>query len=190
MALSLDDISTLFIHAGAAQYGGEAITQLQHALQCAHLAELHGASEDLIAAALLHDLGHLLAVGEPPQQAVEGGPGDDRHQYAALPFLRSVFPDAVLEPIRLHVDAKRYLCCVDEAYWASLSPASKRSLQLQGGVFSSDESEAFINKPFAADAVALRRWDDLAKNPDTAPPQWPHYASVLERVAKRPLVTA
>ncbi|MDP2817829.1 MAG: phosphohydrolase [Polaromonas sp.] len=179
MALTLDEITELFHANGAVQYGAEAVTQQQHALQCAHLAEQADACPALIAAALLHDLGHLLALEQRPKSVG----ADDLHQFMALPFLRGVFPDAVLAPIRMHVDAKRYLCRVDPSYWAGLSPASKRSLVLQGGPFSGDEAHAFMVQAFAADAVALRRWDDCAKNPETSTPGWTHYAGVLERVS-------
>lgn len=175
MALQIAQITELFLAQGAVRYGAEAINQQQHALQCAHLAERAGGSADLVAAALLHDLGHLL-----PRAAPKAAGVDDLHQYMAIPFLRGVFGEAVLAPIRMHVDAKRYLCHVDEHYWAGLSPASQRSLELQGGAFSEEEAAAFIAQPFAADAVALRRWDDLAKDPAATPPGWAHYAAVLE----------
>ncbi len=186
MALTLDEITDLFHANGAVQYGSEAVTQQQHALQCAHLAEQAGATPALIAAALLHDLGHLLA----PEQRPKSAGADDLHQFMALPFLRGVFPDAVLAPIRLHVDAKRYLCQADPAYWAGLSPASQRSLVLQGGPFTAEEAAAFIDQVFAADAVALRRWDDSAKNPEALTPGWTHYAGVLERVSCVALASA
>lgn len=179
MALKMEEITALFHTRGVAQYGGEAISQLQHALQCAHLAERSGATTELVAAALLHDLGHLLVQREPAKEAGV----DDLHQFLALPFLRGVFPDAVLEPIRMHVDAKRYLCQADGHYQASLSPASQRSLALQGGPFSGGDATAFMAQAFAADAVALRRWDDRAKDPAATPPDWAHYIGVLEQAA-------
>jgi phosphonate degradation associated HDIG domain protein len=178
MALSIAQITDLFRTHGAVQYGSEAINQQQHALQCAHLAEQSGASPALVAAALLHDLGHLL----PRSLRVARGV-DDLHQFLAIPFLRGVFADAVLEPIRMHVDAKRYLCHVDGHYWSGLSPASQRSLQLQGGPFLEAEAATFMAQPFASDAVALRRWDDRSKDPAATPPPWEHYVAVLERAA-------
>ena len=130
--LTLEDIELLFARHGAAQYSGEPVTQLEHALQTAHLAEQSEASDELVTACLLHDLGHLLNdQGETP--TLRGI--DDTHQYFALPFLRGLFPDAVLDAIKLHVDAKRYLCRANDGYWAKLSDDSKRSLELQGGVF-------------------------------------------------------
>jgi phosphonate degradation associated HDIG domain protein len=190
MALQIDRITEIFKSYGAVQYGREAINQQQHALQCAHLAEQAGASPELVAAALLHDLGHLLAADRSSRANEKVASVDDVHQYVSIPFLRGVFPDAVIEPIRLHVDAKRYLCCVDETYWAGLSSASQHSLELQGGIFSTEEALAFATRPFAGDAVALRRWDDMAKNPAATPPEWEHYLRVLETAACRPLVSA
>jgi phosphonate degradation associated HDIG domain protein len=190
MALKIDQITEIFQSHGAMQYGCEAVTQQQHALQCAHLAELAGASPELVSAALLHDFGHLLAAYTLPRSIDKMASLDDMHQYVAIPFLRGVFTDAVLEPIRLHVDAKRYLCFVDESYWASLSPASQRSLELQGGIFSSEEASAFAAQTHADDAVALRRWDDLAKKTDATTPEWQHYVKVLESAACRLAITA
>ena len=182
MALMIDEITEIFNARGAVQYGAEAVSQQQHALQCANLAELAGASPALVAAALLHDLGHLLP--KVASQASSVGVGvavDDLHQFLAIPFLRGIFPEAALAPIRMHVDAKRYLCQLDKSYWASLSPASQRSLVLQGGPFSMAQAQAFITQPFAADAVALRRWDDGAKNPAAVTPAWEHYIDVLRQ---------
>jgi predicted HD phosphohydrolase len=99
-----------------------------------------------------------------------------------VPFLRGVFPDAVIEPIKLHVDAKKYLCAVDDLYWSGLSAASKHSLALQGGPYTQDEAAQFIKQPYAQDAVNLRRWDDLAKDTLSQPPQWPHYLALLDGV--------
>jgi phosphonate degradation associated HDIG domain protein len=170
--LSLADIELLFARHGAEQYSGEPVTQLEHALQTAHFAEQSGAADTLVTACLLHDLGHLLNhQGETP--TLRGI--DDTHQYFALPFLRGLFPDAVLDAIKLHVDAKRYLCRVDDDYYRRLSADSKRSLALQGGVFEADAAAAFLAQPGARDAVLLRQWDDLAKQADLATPRLGHF---------------
>lgn len=190
MALAIEDIQQLFLAHGEGRYGAEAVSQQQHALQCAHLAELAGATPELVAAALLHDLGHLIKTGNPVRQAEKGRAVDDVHQYVAIPFLRGLFSDAVLQPICLHVDAKRYLCFVDKNYWASLSAVSQRSLELQGGPFTLEQARDFVVRPFANDAVALRRWDDLAKDPDATPPAWEHYARILQAVRLHSAVTA
>jgi phosphonate degradation associated HDIG domain protein len=184
VALSLDDIRTLFEQHGNLAYSGEPVTQLEHALQSGALAEEERASDELVAAAFLHDVGHLLnRQGETP--TARGV--DDLHQYFALPFLRAVLPQAVLEPIRLHVDAKRCLCAVDETYFGLLSADSVRSLALQGGIYSPDEAQAFLQKPYSEDALRLRRWDDRAKEANRSTPDIEHYLRVVERVMEKQL---
>lgn len=182
MALSLDDIGNLFATQGHRLYDGEPVTQLEHALQAAHRAETARAAPALVTAALLHDLGHLLNdQGETP--TLRGV--DDLHQYAALPFLRGLYDDDVLLPIKLHVDAKRYLCATRPEYHAALSTDSKRSLVLQGGVFTADEAAAFIAQPHARDAVAVRLWGDLAKVPGAMTPPLAHFLPQLQAARRR-----
>ena len=166
---------------GDRAYEGEGVSQLAHALQSAQFAERAGAPAELVCAALLHDIGHLLNdKGETP--TLRGV--DDLHQYMALPFLRPYFPEAVLGPIRLHVDAKRYLCATRAEYFSQLSEDSKRSLQLQGGVFSAEEAERFISQPHAAEAVRVRLWDDAAKTPGAATPDLAHFEPVLREACR------
>lgn len=197
MSLSIPDIVDLLNDRAQTWYGQEAVSQLEHALQCAHLAEVAGEAPATIVAALLHDLGHMLgtnsqrsilaAQGEREGGALDRGAipptADDLHQYIALPFLRGVFGDAVLEPIKLHVEAKRYLCATDPSYWETLSPASKHSLVLQGGVHSAEQASAFEALPFSDRAARLRRYDDLAKVPGAKPPGLNHYKQLMQAVA-------
>lgn len=165
--VTLESIAKLYRDRGGSLYGGEAVTQLEHALQCANLARENGSTAATVTASLLHDVGHFLHnLGED----IADRGVDDRHEYRALPYLKKLFGPDVTEPIRLHVDAKRYLCSVDETYWSSLSRTSKISLELQGGIFSEDEAIAFIEQPYAEEAVKLRRWDDLAKVADCKTP--------------------
>jgi len=183
MSLSISDICMLFARKGGREYDGEGVTQLEHALQTATHAEREGAPPALVSAALLHDLGHMLNdLGDTP--TLRGL--DDRHQYAALPFLRGSFDDAVLEPIRLHVEAKRYLCATRPEYYAALSADSKRSLALQGGPYDEAAAAAFIARPYAADAVKVRLWDDLAKIPGAPTPPLAHFVTVLQATARDP----
>ncbi len=178
--LTLADIEQLFAERGGEQYSGEQVTQIEHALQTAHQAETEGASDELITAALLHDLGHLLHdLGETP--SLRGV--DDVHQYRALPFLRGLFDDVVLNAIKFHVDAKRYLCATRADYHAALSEDSKRSLMLQGGIFTASEAESFIAQTGAADAVRLRIWDDLAKTAGLRTPPLSHFMQRAGRCA-------
>ena len=186
----VDEILNLFETRGSAAYLGEPVSQREHALQAAHLAALDGAAPPLVAAALLHDLGHLLnpAVGEASAQsdwASEDNPAehgiDARHEDLAHAWLSRHFGQVVAEPVRLHVLAKRYLCAVEPEYLKSLSPASILSLELQGGPLTAVEVEIFDRNPFAHDAVRLRRWDDLAKVPEMDVPDVAHYAPVLRK---------
>ena len=178
--LTLADIEELFARHGGEQYSGEPVTQLEHALQSAWLAEQAGADDELVTAALLHDLGHLLhELGATP--TLRGV--DDVHQYRAIPFLRGVFGERVLGAIGGHVDAKRYLCATHPGYLQALSADSQRSLQLQGGVFSVQEAQAFIARPGAAEAVQLRLWDDQAKAEGLATPPLAHYLERARRCA-------
>lgn len=192
MALNLADIEPLFAAKGDRMYAGEPVTQLQHALQSAHLAEQSGADTSLIVASLLHDLGHMFNdQGETP--TLRGI--DDRHEYVVLPLLRGLFDDAVLQPIRLHVDAKRYLCARGHVtpkgtingaqYWADLSADSKRSLELQGGIFTDAEAQRFIAQPYAEGAVQVRLWDDLAKVENAETPALDHFLALAESIALR-----
>ena len=147
MALTLNDIETLFQQRGHEQYSGEPVTQLQHALQSAYLGEQEGASDELVTAAFLHDL--------------------------------------VIDAVQRHVDAKRYLCATRPEYYGALSEDSKRSLKLQGGIFSAEEAAQFIAEPGAPDALRLRLWDDLAKQPETQTPELSHYMPIARRCALR-----
>ena len=180
MSLSFNDIAHLFAQKGGEQYAGEPVTQLEHALQTALQAEQEGAGDALVTAALLHDLGHLLHdLGDTP--TLQGV--DDVHQYRALPFLRGLFDEAVLEPIKLHVDAKRYLCATRPDYFAALSADSQRSLGLQGGVFSQGQAANFIQLDGATDAVRVRLWDDRAKAAGLVTPPLTHYLARARRCA-------
>ncbi|MDW8469532.1 MAG: HD domain-containing protein [Burkholderiales bacterium] len=179
MARDVSAILELYASRGARWYGSEAVSQLEHALQCAALALEEGASEPLVAAALLHDLGHL--VTEVPHSLERDV--DDAHERVAVAFLRGLFPAAVLEPIRLHVDAKRFLCRADRRYLERLSSASRHSLELQGGPLSPLEAERFIARPYALDAVRLRRWDDRAKEPGARTPGLADFEPLLRRVS-------
>lgn len=178
---SVEEIVQLYQRKGAAQYGSEAVSQLEHALQCATLATDEGAAPALVAAALLHDIGHLISAR--PHDIDEDL--DDMHHVIAMSVLKRTFSDSVLRPIGLHVDAKRYLCFVEPGYRQTLSPASQHSLDLQGGVFGEEEARRFIEQPGARDAVRLRRWDDRAKVPRLSTPSLAHYVVVLGTVVLR-----
>lgn len=184
----LDQIQALYESPAGNRRYDEAVTQREHALQCAQLAEQAGAPASLIIAALLHDIGHLLANLDEP--AARHGV-DDRHEKSGARWLARWFGPAVTEPLRLHVDAKRYLCADTGAgadnndYYETLSPASKRSLALQGGPFTADEAAVFAAEPYGAAATDLRRWDDAAKVPGHPTPAFQYYMDIAEAVLER-----
>ncbi|MBR8828155.1 MAG: HD domain-containing protein [Gomphosphaeria aponina SAG 52.96 = DSM 107014] len=174
--MSEQEIFEMLAHKGEQQYGGEGVTQLEHALQCAMLAEKAQANPALITACLFHDLGHLMHnLGE--NIAADGI--DDRHEYRGLEILSKLFLPQVTEPIRLHVEAKRYLCAVNTKYYETLSSASKKSLELQGGVFTLKQAEQFQQSPYASDAIKLRIWDEQAKIPHLTTPSLYYFQPVI-----------
>ena len=162
------------------QYGNENVTQLEHALQCAELAEKNNFSKEIITAALLHDIGHLLYDGEDP--IYEGK--DGYHENLGADYLSAYYEEEVTRPIKAHVDCKRYLSSVEEGYYDLLSEASKISLKAQGGPFTKDEAEEFIKKPFMKEAVELRRFDDQAKILNKETPNLEHFKHYLEKSLK------
>jgi len=172
----VDRLIELLATEGGRQYGEESVSQCEHALQCAFLASRESAPASVVAAALLHDIGHLLhAQGERP--ALRGI--DDKHEEIGAAYLRHAFGPKVAEPVRLHVAAKRYLCATDSGYFGRLSAASVRSLALQGGPLTPAEAGAFRSRPFAGTAVRVRRWDEAAKVPGRATPPIEGYRVIL-----------
>jgi phosphonate degradation associated HDIG domain protein len=191
-AAALDRIEALFDRHGRRRYDARhcgAVSALQHALQCAQLAEWAHADNALVAAALLHDLGHFIEAEAGVSLSDDEGldaAADDGHERLALPLLEVAFDAAVTEPIRLHVQAKRYLVSVDRGYAAALSPASTQTLRQQGGAMTAPEMRAFERLPHADAALTLRRWDDMARHPGQATPPLRHYLALLQDVMRRP----
>ena len=163
----IDAIAGLFAGPGARDYLGEAVTIGEHMRQAGALAEAAGAPAPLVAAALLHDVGHLRSET------------DARHGTGGARWLSQWFGPAVTEPVRLHVAAKRYLCAAESGYSGLLSPESVRTLALQGGPMTPEQAAAFEALPHARDAVAVRRWDDEAKDPAVTSPEFAHFAVLL-----------
>lgn len=175
----IETIVTLFNERGHSEYGGEGVTQLEHALQCATLAQQSGASDALITASLLHDIGHILH--DLPNNAPDLGI-DDYHENLAAQFLVQHFPPSVSEPVRLHVAAKRYMCTTEPSYFDKLTPPSVQSLEIQGGLMDEEEIWAFEQHSYAQDAVQLRKWDDLAKDPDWQTEPIEAFSTVMSNV--------
>ena len=152
-------IHAVFARRGPEGYG-EGVTQLEHALQCGAFAERDSAPPALVAAAFLHDIGHLLH--DLPQDVADSGI-DTQHESAGSAWLSQYFGPAVTEPVRMHVAAKRYLAATEAGYFDRLSEASKQSLRLQGGPMTPEQARGFEAQKYFLDAVRLRRWDEIGR---------------------------
>jgi gamma-butyrobetaine dioxygenase len=180
----VDAIAELFASAGAADYLGEPVTVATHLLQAGALALAAGAAPALVAAALLHDVGHLRGADAVADGIESSGRElmagtDNNHGERGAQWLAQWFPASVTEPVRLHVAAKRYLCAAEPAYFGQLSEASVYTLTVQGGPMSDAEAREFEREPYAADAIAVRRWDDQAKDPQYEAPELVHFRPLL-----------
>ena len=169
---AVETIRDLFTGPEARDHLGEPVPIAEHMLQAGALAEAAGAEDPRVVAALLHDIGHLF------------GEDEDRHGESGARWLSQWFGAAVTEPVRLHVPAKRYLCAADAGYFGLLSGESVRTLALQGGAMTAAEVTAFEALPFSRDAVAVRRWDDQAKDPAVTAPPFGHFAPLLQALAR------
>ncbi len=177
----VDFLAGIFERRGAEAYLGEDVTMAQHMLQGAELAEKAGAGDEMIAAALLHDIGHFTS--EFPEDALFDGI-DAHHEDAGARVLERFFPGVVVDCVRHHVAAKRYLCATDPAYVAELSPASVHTLGLQGGPMGAAEADAFSRQPNLAAILQVRRWDDAGKDPAHQAPGFDHFRAPLIRVVR------
>lgn len=177
----VEKIISLFEKNGDSEYGGEAVTQGEHALQAAHLAIEEGCNSNIIVASLLHDIGHMLHAlpDDAPEQGI-----DDLHEVLGFRFVDKYFIPAVAEPVRLHVAAKRYLCAMEPEYLGQLSEPSLLSLALQGGPMQAEECRLFEQNPFYRDAVQLRRFDDLAKVPNMEVRPLRYYETIIAGLLK------
>jgi len=176
------DILALYAARGAQAYFGERVSMSEHGLQAAHFAQIEGAPEPLVVAALLHDIGHLL---ESVPDDIGEWTLDARHEEIGARWLARHFDAAVCELVRLHVPAKRYLCATDAGYFARLSSASVHTLKLQGGPMSPREQAQFEDERFSREAVRLRLWDDQGKVAGLKTAPLEDYAALIERVARR-----
>jgi phosphonate degradation associated HDIG domain protein len=176
-----DELISIYARCGTAAYFGEAVSVTEHSLQAAYFAHACGASDALVVAALLHDIGHL--IGSVPGDIADWQT-DAQHELTGSRWLAARFGPEVCEPVRLHVPAKRYLCATDCAYSGKLSPASVATLKLQGGPMSSAEVDAFEAEPYRREAILVRQWDDQGKIAGLRTPDFNHYRALLDRLAR------
>ena len=158
-------------------YYGEPVTQLEHALQTAHLARNAGADDETVLAALLHDIGHVLDRGRLHEDL---GVIDHDEQGAA--WLRERrFSERLVQLVGAHVEAKRYLVASNTTYAARLSESSTRTLALQGGPMSPAEVASFESDPMMREKLRMRSWDEQAKEPGAIVPELEDYRALIER---------
>ncbi|MBL0371345.1 HD domain-containing protein [Rhizobium sp. KVB221] len=180
-------LADIFERRGAEEYLGEPVTMAEHMLQGAWFAEADKASDELVAAALLHDVGHFTSEfgAYSPDDT-----HDKHHDDAGAEVLEPFFPSVVTECVRLHVAAKRYLCATDPSYFSKLSVASTHSLQLQGGPMNADEVAEFEKSPHFREAVRVRLWDEAGKVAGMQTRGFREYMPLLQRVVDRHLIAA
>jgi phosphonate degradation associated HDIG domain protein len=175
-----DELISIYAERGTAAYFGEAVSMTQHSLQAAHFARAANASDALVVAALLHDVGHL--IDSVPQDIGEWTT-DAAHELTGSRWLAARFGPEVWQPVRLHVPAKRYLCATDPAYFGKLSNASVLTLKLQGGAMSGAEVTAFEAQAYRREAVLVRQWDDQGKIAGLPTPDFISYRALIDRLA-------
>jgi phosphonate degradation associated HDIG domain protein len=178
---NVESLIDLLNQQGGSAYFGEPVSVLEHSLQAAHSAELAGAGDAAVTAALLHDIGHML---HGLDEGIADRGHDGMHEEIAASYLSRWFGEEVTMPIRLHVPAKRFLCWQDREYLEQLSPASVESLALQGGPMNDEQAGDFLRSPFAKAAIALRHWDDEAKVPGLSVPNAASYLRILQATAR------
>ncbi|MDX1739056.1 MAG: phosphodiesterase [Alphaproteobacteria bacterium] len=174
----VDFLIEMFNTAGQAEYLGEAISQSDHMLQCAVVADQFDAPDHLILASLLHDVGHFMH--DYDMDCADHGI-DSQHEDVAADFLKDFYPPSVTEPIRMHVDAKRYLCAVEDDYFDKLSEASVHSLNLQGGIMNDEEVAKFSDNPHLEDALNLRRFEEAGKSVGVDTPKIETYRDLMQK---------
>ncbi|MCZ4354429.1 HD domain-containing protein [Roseovarius aestuarii] len=172
-------LAGIFERRGGEEYLGEPVTMAEHMLQGATLAERAGASEQIIVAALLHDIGHFTSeFGTYSPDDTH----DRHHEEAGAEVLEKFFPTIVTDCVRYHVAAKRYLCATKPEYYQRLSAASVHSLMLQGGPMNADEVAEFEKNPNVKEIVQVRYLDDAGKHGDMETPGFAHFAPMVQRV--------
>ena len=185
-----DRLLDAFAGSAARRYGGEPVTELAHSLQCAELARDAGADDELQLACLLHDVGRFAVdprlIFDRKDRAGGARPDAKGHHDVGADLIAPYVPERVAWLVRMHADAKRYLCAIEPAYWDTLTPGSRYTLTLQGGVMTPETVSSLTRHPWLADAVRLRRWDDLAKVPDQPTRRLEAWAPLLQRYFAHP----
>jgi len=173
-----DEIMMMYKQHGGSEYAGEKVSQLEHMVQAAQLAEEKGFDEEVILAAFLHDIGHIAEEANGENAMDEFGLKD--HEAIGAQFLMEKgFSSKISKLVASHVNAKRYLTKADPDYYNQLSEASKRTLEFQGGMMSAEEAEKFEKDPLFSEIILMRRWDEQAKVEDKPLPELDRYRTMI-----------
>src|ERR1700736_6280862 len=173
-----DEIITLYEKHGGEEYAGEKVSQLEHMVQAAQLAEEQGYDEEVVLAAFLHDIGHISEAAKGENEM--DGFGIKDHEELGAEFLKGKgFSKKVVRLVESHVEAKRYLTVKDPSYYAQLSEASKKTLEFQGGPMTEDEAAAFEQYPLFSLIIQMRKWDELAKIENKPLPDLQHFRNMM-----------
>lgn len=184
----VNEIFSLYEKHGDEDYIGEPVSQLEHMSQAARLAEEEGYDDEVILAAFFHDIGHLCA-GEGQAESMNGMGNVDHEKLGAAYLLARGFSVRIAELVKAHVIAKRYLTYRYAEYYNKLSPASKVTLEFQGGMMSPEEATVFEQNPDLDLVIRLRYWDDMAKQTDVAVNNIEHLKMLaLNHLSSRPLI--
>ncbi len=179
----ISEILYLYLHTGEQRFEETGVTHLRHGEQSAYLASQANASDELIIASLMHDIGHLL---DPTHIPFHYNGIDRQHEIIGAGYLRRLFPLGVSEPVRLHVLAKRYLYSIEEGYTGRFKQDAQVSLQVQGGKMTADELKEFKRQEYCTDAVQLRKWDDEASHYLDYPiPPITSYRPLIEKLLRK-----
>ncbi|WP_315820167.1 HD domain-containing protein [Paraflavitalea speifideaquila] len=174
------EIIGLYQHHGGAEYAGEKVTQLEHMVQAAQLAEQQGHEEEVILAAFLHDIGHICVSAEGDNEM--DGYGIKDHEEVGGAFLAEKgFSKRLIRLVEAHVEAKRYLTWKSPAYYEQLSEASKKTLEYQGGRMNDEEALAFEQYPLFNLIINMRLWDEEAKIEGQSVPDLEKYHGMIVR---------
>lgn len=174
------EIIGLYEHHGGAEYAGEKVTQLEHMVQAALLAEQQGHEEEVVLAAFLHDIGHI-CVSAAGDNEMDGYGIKDHEEVGASYLQEKGFSRRLIRLVEAHVEAKRYLTWKSPTYYEQLSEASKKTLEYQGGRMNEDEALAFEQYPLFDLIISMRLWDEEAKIEGLPVPDLAKYHGMIVR---------
>lgn len=185
MEKTIQEIKNIFTQKGGEAYYGEKVSQFEHGAQCFLLALSEDQVIDMQVAAFLHDIGHMIDASD--SQDMDGF-GNKDHELIAKNWLKERgFSEKIQTVVYNHVEAKRYLCFADKNYYDSLSDASKKTLEFQGGIMDENEAKAFREAPYFEESLLLRKWDDLGKIPNTPLPELDDILEIIRQYLRTTL---